>query len=564
MLQIITGKFFKKDVPLRTYDGKGITYSNYSWMEPIKTSVATLEPVEIYSTSVSSFVISYVNKIEKMEGPGSIVRIGDYEIVHQFELLSFFGLKSFFSNDRPTVEINCRDQPKTFGDQFLPSKFVYRFFQSNISGSMDEIQYFMTFVDKVVGLPRKEYSAFINCLENFYNALQVLNYNIDLSYSMLVFCLESLSQNFENFEPTWDDYDPKIRTKLNDYFFQIEPEVANGIQKVLVESQNLKLQKRFVDFCEKYISDSYFFKEAKGVRNATRKSQLNRALKNAYSTRSLYAHQLKPIREQLKIPYIAEADIFVWEKEPYFTFNGLVRLTHHILTNFVHIQNNLDTEEFAWKYDLPGIVEGEVAPQYWVHISENFEPAMAIKRLSGFLEILQSGIIENQPIPNLNELLEKYECLIPTSKVDNRIPMLALYYLYNYFIEEKDRITNYSRFTQKYSTDFQCCCIEMMVVSSFEDENWPWELEKCVSVYREYDKKRFSKNNLKIPLFIEIRIILKIANAYLYRKMIEEYEEWMDIAFFELAGRDDIQILINDHKLQREPINLNLIMKTVI
>lgn len=104
MLQIITGKFFKKDVPLRTYDRKGITYSNYSWMEPIKTSVATLEPVEIYSTSVSSFVISYVNKIEKMEGPGSIVRIGDYEIVHQFELLSFFGLKSFFQMIEPLLK----------------------------------------------------------------------------------------------------------------------------------------------------------------------------------------------------------------------------------------------------------------------------------------------------------------------------------------------------------------------------------------------------------------------------------------------------------------------------
>lgn len=563
MLQIITGKFFKKDAPLRIYDGKGITYSNYSWIEPIKTSVATLEPVDKYSTSVSSFVISYVNKIEKTEGVGSIVRIGDYEIVHQFELLSFFGLRSFFSNDRATVEINCRNKPKTLGDQFLPSKFVYRFFQSNINGSMDEIQYFIIFVDKVVGLPRKEYSAFMNCLENFYNALQVLNHNIDLSYSMLVFCLESLSQNFGNFEPTWDDYDPKIRTKLDHYFSQIDPDVASGIQKVLIESQNLKLQKRFVNFCEKHISDSYFSQEAKGVMNATKKSQLNRALKNAYDTRSLYAHQLKPIREQLRIPYIAESDIFVWEKEPYFTFNGLVRLTHHILTNFVYFQNTLDTEEFAWRDDLPGIVNVEIAPQHWVHIPENFKPAMAIKKLSGFLEMLQTAIIENKPITNLTELLEKYERLIPTSKVDSRIPMLALYYLYNRFIEDKGRIANYSRFTQKYSNDFQYCCIEMMVVRSLEDKNWPWELEKCISVYREYDKKRFSKNNLIIPLFIEIRIILKIANAYLYREEIKEYEEWVDTAFFELAGRDEIQILINDHKLRREPIDPNLIMKTV-
>lgn len=63
MLQIISGKFFKS-ADRYVDEAKGITYSNYSWIAPIETCVATLEPVDTYR-SVSSYVISYVNQIEK-------------------------------------------------------------------------------------------------------------------------------------------------------------------------------------------------------------------------------------------------------------------------------------------------------------------------------------------------------------------------------------------------------------------------------------------------------------------------------------------------------------------
>jgi hypothetical protein len=63
MLQIISGKFFDSD-DRYAYDAKGIVFGNYSWRHPIQTCVATLEPVDTYA-SVASYVISYVNQIEK-------------------------------------------------------------------------------------------------------------------------------------------------------------------------------------------------------------------------------------------------------------------------------------------------------------------------------------------------------------------------------------------------------------------------------------------------------------------------------------------------------------------
>jgi len=189
MLQIISGKFFKTDNRY-IYEGRGITYSNYSWVQPIETCVATLEPVDTYR-SVSSYVINYTNQIEKEEEHKgfSLARIGDSEIVQQFQLVCMFGLKAFFDIDRNNVEINCRQKSRSSGDTYLPSIFVPRFFKSQIDGQMGEIEAFIKFVDKVIGLPREKYLVVINCLNNFSHALQVLNLNLDLAYSMLVYSL---------------------------------------------------------------------------------------------------------------------------------------------------------------------------------------------------------------------------------------------------------------------------------------------------------------------------------------------------------------------------------------
>jgi hypothetical protein len=261
MLQIISGKFFKSD---DCYSGKkrGITYSNYNWVNPIETCVATLEPVDQYWSSSASYVISYVNKIEKKKA-GPIRETGNAEIIQQFQLLCIFGLKAFFNTERNVVETHCRKQPKNLSDNNVPSWFVSRFFEPSISGNSNEISYFKDFVKKVIGMPRKSYLSTIKCLKNFSDALQIINYNIDLAYSMMVYCLESLSQEFDNFEPYWNDFEPKIKNNLDKLLSEIPQNIAKDIRDTLLKSSHLKLQKRFSDFIRQHISDDFFVEEAK-------------------------------------------------------------------------------------------------------------------------------------------------------------------------------------------------------------------------------------------------------------------------------------------------------------
>lgn len=153
MLQIISGKFFKSD-DLSIHDGKGVLYSNYSWVGPIETCIGVLEPVDYSGSSVSCYVFSYKNKIEK---DPILIRAGDSEIIQQFQLLSTFGLKAFFNTDRNTIELNCRKISRNLLDTYVPSRFVSRFFDSSIHGQKAEIENFKKFINKVIGLPRQIY-----------------------------------------------------------------------------------------------------------------------------------------------------------------------------------------------------------------------------------------------------------------------------------------------------------------------------------------------------------------------------------------------------------------------
>lgn len=559
MLQIISGKFFKTG-DRHIFDGKGITYSNYTWFKPIKTCVATLEPVDTYAP-VSSYVISYINQIEKdKDGRPETVRVGDAEIRRQFELLCIFGLKAYFDNKRIDVETNCRNIPQHFNLQML-SNYIRRFFNPQILGNENETVNFIKLTDKVIGLPRLKYKSVIQCLHNFVHALQLVRYNLDLSYSILVYCLESLSQECDNFVPAWSDYYPEVRDEIDSLIMKIDSNTANDIRRTLLESQNFKLTQRFLEFICKHVDDSYFTNEAVGVESTLRKSELKRALKNAYALRSRYVHNLKQILKQLEIPAIASGDVFHWENEPYLTINGLVRLTHHVINNFICQQSYLEHEEYNWKKDLPGRYEFEMAPQNWIWKHENFKSSMANKRYSGFLQNLEDAISNKGSLTNLDKLLEKYESLIPNAKKKDKLSMLAVYYLYNTFIEEKGKCPNYEKFLSKYENLFNECCIEMLIVKFLLNQKWPWDIEECVEQYNKYLKNKFSKNSLSIPTLIEICLIIEIANVYLRNQNIKKYEEWLDKACLESAGKQKIQKFINGTKLKKIEIDYNQILK---
>lgn len=277
MLQIISGKFFG-DGMLYEHEGRGILYSNMSWVRPIETGVGTLEPVDAYGSEVSSWVLTYVNRLEK-EPAGGLVRTGDPEIVEQFGLLCMIWFGAFFDGDKQAVVVNCRQRPARAGDLYIGSKFAKPFLNPERSITEADEAGFVRFVDRVIGLPRRDYLAVLGFLQTVSHALHVLRQNFDLAYSMLVYALESLSQGRSDYVPRWDDYDEGTKRRLDPILEKLAPEISEEVRAALLVDAHLKLRQRFVDFTFSHLPDRFFVEDARDVGRPVRLSEVERAIK---------------------------------------------------------------------------------------------------------------------------------------------------------------------------------------------------------------------------------------------------------------------------------------------
>lgn len=230
MLQIISGRFFSGG-KVHECESDAILYSNYSWLAPIKTSVAELRPVDTLGRRVSSYVLRYTNRYEPASPNDRMVLAISDEAVEQFRLLASFYFQSFFHIDRSYVESLCRTGSNHSTDTTVPSAFVPRFFDSpKDMGTYDEVVGFVQFVEKVLRMPRKQYRLLMSCLAAFFDALEAIGRNFDLAYSMMVYMLEALSKSGEQPKVVWDDYDQNVRGRLDKELASVDASTADKVR----------------------------------------------------------------------------------------------------------------------------------------------------------------------------------------------------------------------------------------------------------------------------------------------------------------------------------------------
>lgn len=564
MLQIITGKFFHSEERYK-YDCYYPIYSNYSWVDDIDCSIAILSPT---SLDRSDYVLRYQNQIERT--PDSvIVRIGDEEIVNQFKDICIFGLQAMFDTEKGNIDRLCNQRSPVLNED---AEILPRYFDKYVHGNLQEVEDFKKLVANILGLPRTKYNVIKRCLSAFSGSLNTVSYNLDLAYSMLIYCLETLCQNFDGYEPKWEDYEgsKSLDLIIND----LEPRKADFIRKEILKDKNLKSQKRFIDFISKYTKDGFFIKINVSTKNdpqftVIRKSEFKAALKNAYSLRSSYAHELSPVLPLLKVRFI-KGDIYRHDCTSLFTYSGLVRLTRHVLYNYIEEQEMAESEECDWRAELPNVHMMKLAPSYWVSRVAGFHASHAKLKLSGFLSELAQFYIKGLSITDCSQLMDLYESLINGQQIKKEylIPIAVHYSLYNSLVPEEYRSKNQDIF-------FKCvdkngyhreCCIENLLFYSLTNQTWTWEADECKKQYEKYltqknrrIKKRKAKTEtcLEIPPIFEIFLVISISQKYLEESRFDDYNELMNFAFLDSSNYPTIQNLIFEKSQLRENITLN-------
>ncbi|TXP04048.1 hypothetical protein FV256_26700, partial [Escherichia coli] len=158
--------------------------------------------------------------------------------------------------------------------------------------SFDDVSGFSAFIKDVVNLNRSAFKSLMAALKIISDSKESLSTNFDLTYSMLVYALESLSQRNDNYKSDWDDYDQKTRGELESVCEHMPGEDVCKIKSILIEGKQFRLQKRFKDFILKNLEENYFNETE---RYPIRYSFLSRALDNLYKIRSSFVHELKPL-----------------------------------------------------------------------------------------------------------------------------------------------------------------------------------------------------------------------------------------------------------------------------
>lgn len=547
MLQIISGRFFDGG-RVNERDCDAVLFSNFSWVGPITTTVAELRPVEFGQSDVVAYVVRYTSRYQPREKDILVHPVAG-PAIEQLRVLTSFWLKSLFHEDRNYIEHLCRVVPRhSTNREIIPRDFVPDFFERK-RGTGDGIRDFISFLSTVLGIPRKQYKVFVACVEMFMDALQALDTNFDLSYSMFVYVLEALSKEANAYEPVWSDYDENLRTRLDTVLDALEPTTADEIQAILLDGVQLKLTSRFVNFIKTHLDDTFFIEEARNVSRPLPKSDLDRALRNLYKTRSGFVHQLRRVHDQLRIPQLNESsDIFVWNHEPYLTMAGLVRLAHHVLCQFARRQPFLEKEDYPeWRHELPGIIEAQMAPQYWIWQSEGFTPTMAKRRLNGLLEyVVRTLKDQHKTLPNMQAVMEAIERLLGQSSEDDRTALLAIYFVYNAIIEDACKRPGYEQHLQQYENEFVRCSVEMMAARLVTGNSVDWASEECAAVFDRYLKQKYKPRSLNLPRRLEIAIAAEIANLYLESAEVECYAKWIDHAILDAAGDDALQRYLSE------------------
>lgn len=551
MLQIISGKFFKSNNVHETLRVAEF-YTNLFCDIKIETCIGEVEYVETVG-GISKYKFHYNNKIEKVS---ALVAVGDNEIVEQFISIFSFYFQCYANTNRNRVEeiYNLYDgSNKGYFSSILRKNIV--------TSEDDKIKGFSSFIQKLINAERKAYKSLIQCFYSYSNSIEYSFENIDLSYSILIYFLESLTQHFDEFKPSWNDYNQNQREKLDKILCTLDQDTAENIRDILLNDSHLKLQTRFINFITSNLSDSYFLDEASNIKLPLRKSHLKQVMKNAYDIRSKYTHILEGMKKELKFDPISLGDTFISDNDVFLTYNGLLRLCHHVTVNFVNTLDYVEDENFNWLDDIPNLMTLPLADEYWLHKAQNFQFTQAEARFNGVLRVLQHGLLTIEMKVNLLPLWKVYEQKLSQAPSTAKVTMLASYILYNNMFEIEnvlEFLPNYSKIIGQYKGLLQKSKNpETLLLKIFTNviDDVEWTLDDIVTVYSSYEKKRYKSKSISFPRYIDLIVCIVIACEYLASNK-DKYFEWMTKAILDVPGDYSLQIFLKEKRDNYELIDV--------
>ncbi len=550
MLQISSGKFYETADPDQLYvtTHHGVLYTNYLFLgDRTTTPVGDLLPAA-RSGDLQTIVCNVTERLPKRGGQiraGDIVSVGPDTLIHDFAALISFRLNITCTPDRDLAQRLIAAQHPPLGIPALPRNYVTRVFNATIPYRNQEVAELGPFITDLISLERKWYSGIMRAIRRYVTAMHRIADDLDLAYALLVASIESLAQEFDGFSPTWNDYDHKKRKNVDEALQGAPDDVRERVRQTLLASEHTALKKRFCAFCNHHLQPTFFRTEATDEQYPAGRTELEKALRNAYDLRSKYIHALSPLPKLLASGHW-HTDIQIIDSLPFLTLHGLARVARHVIMDFIRIAPKVEHETFDYTSDYPNLLRMSLAPEYWIHNADTYSLQTSRAVLNGFLSQVSAGKLDpTRKITDIRAVQRKIESLLPTlAKPAQKIPMLALHYLFTNYLRDEEAQTA-ATFLQPYLHYFDQPSIDSLLVHLLGGQQTPeWPLDITDTLMAEYGAQRFQRNGLDAGPLIGAALTLWVAEMHraagdlarsreLVAQAVEEYPQQKALYAFE-------------------------------
>ena len=512
MLQIASGRLFTRP-PGQRNELRGVLYTNLRMYDTsIETAAGRLLSTSTLHDS-KTLIYEFTEFMEDEHGVGAISSYGIDPYLSDFAAVVSFALNVTCTPDHDLTLrlLNGRPGPSV---QFSPNRLIDRVFQDMVwCQRADEVQLF-ELVGQLISLERRNFLAAMRAIRSYVTGLHRLADDYELAYTLLVVSIESLLGKDDDSPPVWADFDKRKRLAVDNALTGADEDLASRVRQALLDTDHPALLRRFREFTLNHVKRSYFRDEARGLVRPLGRSDMVRALNQAYDLRSRYVHALLQLPDVLKLPGLGHSTLL--EREPVLTFQGLARLAQHVITTFIERQPKVHREEYDYRLERSGVVNLELDPRYWVGRADNLHNRAGRRRLEGFLKLAMVGLLEGPaaPVPDLRGMLEQVEKMLPQMNAEQRRPFIALYMLFNLMVLRDGRMENYAGIVQRYGHELDGPSVESMLTFVLLGDDAGWTLAQHQAVHDAYFQQKSHQNGLRVPSEMEAGVCLTLAELY--------------------------------------------------
>lgn len=531
MLQISSGKLYQNGVG-RENALTGVIYTNLRIFgdNKIETAAGSILPTSHLNNSMS-IVYEFLEKMEKQKkGPGVLVSHCIEPYISDFSAILSFALNCIATPDHDLAH-RLKSNQRGLSTSASPNKIITKFFDSEIICKPEDEVNLAKFVKHLIGLERKHFLGVMRAIRTYITGMHRIADDLELAYTLIVASIESLAQDFDGHESAWDDLDHRKRKILDEALRETDTTSANKVRSAILEIEHTALSRRFKSFAIEHITDSFFRQEVDGLNNPIAKGDLESGLTQAYNARSKYIHNLRELPKLLTLGHNSAESVRI-ENRTWFTLQGLSRIARHVITEFIFRQPTTEKENYDYHLERAGIIQAQMAPQYWVGNAENVTRDSGAKRLEGFLQQFSQYLLQapNSTITDFVPVLTVIEDQLSQMKKHERLPFVTLYLLFNGLISEEQRMKGLGRVEKRFIEELKEPCPESLIYHLLFDLTPSWELPIHSEALMTYFKCRDNKSKIRLPRVLEAGVILTLAERFRIAEKYEKAKEYVSLA----------------------------------